>query len=140
MKLLSSNILILAALVATADARKTSSSLSLAASSTRSRTQLKKKAAFVNNNKSSASFLVNDAAKEVRGGESGGSSATASWMFNLIKATVGVGVLSLPAGKSCCVLFFDVKRCTCSCNNTSYIEMDDTVAVGVLINTRRALP
>lgn len=43
-----------------------------------------------------ASSWTNDA-KEVRGGE-GGTSTMSNHMFNMVKAVVGVGVLSLPAG------------------------------------------
>lgn len=41
---------------------------------------------------------------EVRGGEGGGTATMSSEMFNMVKAVVGVGVLSLPAGE-----FFVVK-------------------------------
>lgn len=37
-------------------------------------------------------------AKQVRGGD-GGTSTMTSHLFNMVKAIVGVGVLSLPAGK-----------------------------------------
>eukprot|EP00985_Skeletonema_marinoi_P006479 scaffold2801_cov178-Skeletonema_marinoi.AAC.7 len=37
-------------------------------------------------------------AKEVRGGDGGGTSTMTSHLFNMVKAIVGVGVLSLPAG------------------------------------------
>ena len=38
---------------------------------------------------------------EVRGGEGGGTATMSSEMFNMVKAVVGVGVLSLPAGELC---------------------------------------
>ena len=38
-------------------------------------------------------------AKQIRGGEGGGTSTMTSHLFNMVKAIVGVGVLSLPAGK-----------------------------------------
>lgn len=38
-------------------------------------------------------------AKEVRGGDGGGTSTMTSHLFNMVKAIVGVGVLSLPAGE-----------------------------------------
>lgn len=37
--------------------------------------------------------------KEVRGGDGGGTSTMTSHLFNMVKAIVGVGVLSLPAGE-----------------------------------------
>lgn len=36
---------------------------------------------------------------DVRGGQGGGTATMSSEMFNMVKAVVGVGVLSLPAGK-----------------------------------------
>ena len=37
--------------------------------------------------------------KDVRGGQGGGTATMSNEMFNMVKAVVGVGVLSLPAGK-----------------------------------------
>ncbi len=42
----------------------------------------------------------------VRGGDGGGTATMSSEMFNMVKAVVGVGVLSLPAGE----FFFCVAR------------------------------
>ena len=41
---------------------------------------------------------ANDA-KEVRGGDGEGTATMSNEMFNMVKALVGVGVLSLPAGE-----------------------------------------
>ena len=55
--------------------------------------------AFIKKNSDAVgtSSWINDA-KEVRGGE-GGTATMQNEMFNMVKAVVGVGVLSLPAGE-----------------------------------------
>ena len=51
-------------------------------------------------------------AKQVRGGEGGGTATMSNEMFNMVKAVVGVGVLSLPAGKCIyiVVVWVDIMR------------------------------
>ena len=91
-QLLSSSILLL--LICTTspavDARRAVSSSSLTSIP---RPGLKR--AFV---ETSSSVTPNNA-KQVRGGEGGGTATMSNEMFNMVKAVVGVGVLSLPAGK-----------------------------------------
>jgi hypothetical protein len=54
----------------------------------------------VKNDSSRSSSLTRSDVKEVRGGEGGGTATMSNEMFNMVKAVVGVGVLSLPAGES----------------------------------------
>ena len=93
MKLLSS-ILVLLSITANVEARRgiISSQSSLTSIPHRGG----KQRAFVNNNKNHASTTD---VKQVRGG-GGGTATMSNEMFNMVKAVVGVGVLSLPAGKS----------------------------------------
>lgn len=44
-------------------------------------------------------LISEEVVKDVRGGQGGGTATMSSEMFNMVKAVVGVGVLSLPAGK-----------------------------------------
>mmetsp|Transcript_2278 Transcript_2278/g.4835 ORF Transcript_2278/g.4835 Transcript_2278/m.4835 type:complete len:479 (+) Transcript_2278:70-1506(+) len=91
MKLLSSLILLFSVTAPIAGARRASTS-SLASVPRRGG---KQRVAFVKNDVAS---WTNDS-REVRGGEQGTGTATMSnEMFNMVKAVVGVGVLSLPAG------------------------------------------
>ena len=93
MKLLSS-ILLLLSITANVEARRgiISSQSSLTSIPHRGG----KQRAFVNNrNKNHASTTD---VKQVRGG-GGGTATMSNEMFNMVKAVVGVGVLSLPAGK-----------------------------------------
>ena len=96
MKLLSSILLVLSVTAHIADARRASTS-SLASVPRRGDLR-KQRVAFVKSDVSASSW-TNDA-KEVRGGEQGGgTSSMSNHMFNMVKAVVGVGVLSLPAGE-----------------------------------------
>mmetsp|Transcript_11320 Transcript_11320/g.19649 ORF Transcript_11320/g.19649 Transcript_11320/m.19649 type:complete len:479 (-) Transcript_11320:90-1526(-) len=91
MKLSSKNILLLLSVAASiSDARRTPTS---SLTSIPRRANLKKPVAFVKND----GAWSNDA-KEVRGGDGGGTATMSNEMFNMVKAVVGVGVLSLPAG------------------------------------------
>lgn len=92
MKLLSS-ILLLLSITANAEARRgiISSQSSLTSIPHRGG----KQRAFVNNKNHASTTDV----KQVRGG-GGGTATMSNEMFNMVKAVVGVGVLSLPAGKS----------------------------------------
>lgn len=95
MKFLSSILIILSATASISDGRRATSSV---ASIPRSRSSTAK-TAFINKQSSASSWTNNDV-KEVRGGGGGGGTATmTNEMFNLVKAVVGVGVLSLPAGE-----------------------------------------
>ncbi|KAL9188568.1 hypothetical protein ACHAXT_006946 [Thalassiosira profunda] len=95
MKLLSTAaLLLLAAAAPAADARRAAPS---SVATIPRRSGGKRRAAFVKRSDASAASWTSDA-REVRGGEGGGTATMTSHMFNLIKATVGVGVLSLPAG------------------------------------------
>eukprot|EP00579_Thalassiosira_antarctica_P001217 CAMPEP_0201871608 /NCGR_PEP_ID=MMETSP0902-20130614/4501_1 /ASSEMBLY_ACC=CAM_ASM_000551 /TAXON_ID=420261 /ORGANISM="Thalassiosira antarctica, Strain CCMP982" /LENGTH=478 /DNA_ID=CAMNT_0048397655 /DNA_START=38 /DNA_END=1475 /DNA_ORIENTATION=- len=91
MKLLSSILLLLSVTASISDARRASTS---SLTSIPRRADLRKpRVAFV---KSDGAW-ANDA-KEVRGGDGGGTATMSNEMFNMVKALVGVGVLSLPAG------------------------------------------
>lgn len=71
--------------------------------------------AFVNK-PATAVPAQNDAARSVRGG-GGGEATMTNEMFNMVKAVVGVGVLSLPAGK------FDMSvDCRCH-HDVLYVDM-----------------
>lgn len=95
MKFLSSILIVLSATVTLSDGRRATTSSSLASVPRRRGDLRTNKAAFVNKQSSS---WTNDA-KEVRGGEGGGTATMTNEMFNLVKGVVGVGVLSLPAGE-----------------------------------------
>ena len=89
MKITSSALLILISLSApVADARQATSSLTSIPSG-------KQPVAFHKN----ARVWGDVNTKEVRGGDGGGTSTMTSHLFNMVKAIVGVGVLSLPAGE-----------------------------------------
>lgn len=104
-QLLSSSVLLL--LICTTspavDARRAVSSSSLTSIP---RPGLKR--AFV---ETSSSVTPNNV-KKVRGGEGGGTATMSNEMFNMVKAVVGVGVLSLPAGKCIyiVVVWVDIMR------------------------------
>lgn len=91
MKLISSLILLISVTAPIVDARRATTS-SLASIPRRAG---KPRAAFVKNG--SASSCTNES-REVRGGQGGGTASMSNEMFNMVKALVGVGVLSLPAG------------------------------------------
>ena len=82
--------------------RSTSSSI---ASSVPRRRASGKQRAFINNKQngvgtsSSLTPPSSSITKDIRGGDGGGTATMQSEMFNMVKAVVGVGVLSLPAGK-----------------------------------------
>ena len=91
MKITSSALLILLSLSApVADARQATSSLTSIP-----RGGEKQPVAFHKN----ARVWGDVNTKEVRGGDGGGTSTMTSHLFNMVKAIVGVGVLSLPAGE-----------------------------------------
>lgn len=103
--LLSSSILLLSICTTSpaVDARRAVSSSSLTSIP---RPGLKR--AFVE----TSSVTPNNNAKQVRGGEGGGTATMSNEMFNMVKAVVGVGVLSLPAGKcmDIVVVWVDIRR------------------------------
>lgn len=89
MKITSSTLLILLSISASiVDARRATSSL----------TSVPRCGTITNQPVDIRRVLGDVAAKEVRGGE-GGTSTMTSHLFNMVKAIVGVGVLSLPAGE-----------------------------------------
>mmetsp|Transcript_28081 Transcript_28081/g.51339 ORF Transcript_28081/g.51339 Transcript_28081/m.51339 type:complete len:482 (+) Transcript_28081:108-1553(+) len=94
MKLLSSILLLLSVTTPIADAHRASSS---SVASIPRRGDVRKRRGGVAFLKSNGASWTNDA-KEVRGGEGGGTATMSSEMFNLVKGLVGVGVVSLPAG------------------------------------------
>ncbi len=93
MKLTSALLLLLSISAPIADARRATSSV---ASIPRGGATKKQSVAFHKN----ARVWGGDATtvKDVRGGDGGGTSTMTSHLFNMVKAIVGVGVLSLPAG------------------------------------------
>ena len=92
MKIISSGLLILLSLSApVADARQATSCLT----SIPRGGATKQPVAFHKN----ARVWGDVNTKEVRGGDGGGTSTMTSHLFNMVKAIVGVGVLSLPAGE-----------------------------------------
>lgn len=91
MKLTSALVLLLSLSAPIADARRATSSV---ASITRGGAT-KQSVAF---HKDARVWGGDATVKEVRGGDGGGTSTMTSHLFNMVKAIVGVGVLSLPAG------------------------------------------
>ena len=90
------------------DGRRTTSS-SIASSVPR----IRKQRAFINNkqNVDTSSSLTppsSSITKDIRGGDGGGTATMQSEMFNMVKAVVGVGVLSLPAGKFLDILIANI--------------------------------
>jgi len=104
MKLIASILLVLYATAPNvADARRravSTSSSSQASFIPRSRGNQHGVVSPVKNDSSRSSSLTRSDVKEVRGGEGGGTATMSNEMFNMVKAVVGVGVLSLPAGES----------------------------------------
>lgn len=95
MKSITGLLLLLAALSAEARHSTTNPSTSSLTSVPRRNTKQQRRPAFVNDNGAPSSCVT-----DVRGGEQGTGTATMSnEMFNMVKAVVGVGVLSLPAGE-----------------------------------------
>lgn len=96
MKFTSSALVLLLSLSASiTDARRATSSLT----SIPRGGATKQRVAF---HKDARGWVGDAAAKEVvRGGDGGGTSTMTSHLFNMVKAIVGVGVLSLPAGELC---------------------------------------
>ena len=82
-------LLLLAALLTTEARQSPKSSLSTLPAKHHRR-------AFVN--KPATAVAAQDASRSVRGG-GGGEATMTNEMFNMVKAVVGVGVLSLPAGE-----------------------------------------
>mmetsp|Transcript_16910 Transcript_16910/g.36686 ORF Transcript_16910/g.36686 Transcript_16910/m.36686 type:complete len:483 (-) Transcript_16910:151-1599(-) len=94
MKSITGLLLLLAALSAEARHSTANPSTSSLTSVPRRNTKQQRRPAFVNDNGAPSSSVT-----DVRGGEQGTGTATMSnEMFNMVKAVVGVGVLSLPAG------------------------------------------
>ena len=93
MKLTSALVLLLSLSAPIADARRAATS-SLASIPRGGAT--KQSVAF---HKDARVWGADATVKEVRGGEGGGTSTMTSHLFNMVKAIVGVGVLSLPAGE-----------------------------------------
>ena len=102
MKLLSIGVTLLLSIISVDGRRSTSSSI---ASSVPRRRASGKQRAFINNKQngvgtsSSLTPPSSSITKDIRGGDGGGTATMQSEMFNMVKAVVGVGVLSLPAGK-----------------------------------------
>lgn len=92
MKLTSALVLLLSLSAPIADARRATSSLT----SIPRGGATKQSVAF---HKDARVWGADATVKEVRGGEGGGTSTMTSHLFNMVKAIVGVGVLSLPAGE-----------------------------------------
>jgi len=91
MKLSSALLLLLSLSAPVADARRSTSSLTSIPRSGAT----KRSVAF---HKDARVWGGDATVKEVRGGDGGGTSTMTSHLFNMVKAIVGVGVLSLPAG------------------------------------------
>ena len=107
-KLSSISITLLLSIISV-DGRRTTSS-SIASSVPR----IRKQRAFINNKQNvgtSSSLLTppsSSITKDIRGGDGGGTATMQSEMFNMVKAVVGVGVLSLPAGKFLDILIANI--------------------------------
>ena len=103
MKLLTISVTLLLSI--SVDGRRSTTASSSIASSVPRRRASGKQRAFINNKQnygvgtSSLTPPSSSVTKDIRGGDGGGTATMQSEMFNMVKAVVGVGVLSLPAGK-----------------------------------------
>ena len=102
MKPITPSAFLLLSTVALSDARRSTPASSLASiiPARRQRGATKPPVAFVNKRSGDGAPSSSSASSLVRGGQQGTGTATMqNEMFNMVKAVVGVGILSLPAGK-----------------------------------------